>query len=415
MSFSQYSPTHRQWDHVGNLIPNFEHSEGIRPAMYGMPAPWLPVQWQDTWFEVWIVVSAGKIVAMTTDGYLAPAGLRVDWAAAGGSDTVLTYTADDVTEKTIDLTTGVVVTAAVAYTKTQVQTALRSRGLIGNSETPDAYISYPVGVAAQAYYSWASFVADGFNPADLKFHNFRMQHQVQILCDYVLRLPWLSSAETTETMDATLTDSTPTFGAANLYSAARTKTVVRYSALTGANFIAWFSSKFPIAKCTARTPVSADDATLLLRLRSGPDALTQAGDYWIDYDAGVFFFYVLGGASVPASVSGTILTYNEYTTVPTAVGRYVSAAGNLKPGRFVECDADSNFTYSTSTDPRVLMGQVLGFVEYPKDYLDKVKTRYLGLGTLNQMPGTATAGYPDSLNASQTGADTEVIINLITR
>ncbi len=60
-------------------------------------------------------------------------------------------------------------------------------------------------------------------------------------------------------------------------------------------------------------------------------------------------------------------------------------------------------------------GQVIAFVNHPRGLLDRVKTRYTGLGTVNQMPGTATAGFPDNLNVSTTGADTEVVINLISR
>jgi hypothetical protein len=254
-----------------------------------------------------------------------------------------------------------------------------------------------------------------FNPADFKFHNFRLQHQVQVLCDYAIRVPWLASDATTEVMDSSLTGGTPAFGDANLRSAADTVTLVRYSDITNTDFIAWFSSDFPIAKSTERTPQSADDATLLVRRRTSPDQLSAVGDYFVDHEVGVWFFYVAGGASVPANVSGTTLTYYEYTTAPGTVGDYVSAVGDLQPGSFVEVDADSNFVLSTSSDPRVIMGQVLAFIKHPKDLLDRVKTRYKSLGKVNKMPGTATEGYPDTLNVSETGADTEVVINLITR
>lgn len=423
MPSNKYTPTHRTWDHVGNLVPNWEHSEGIRPAMYGIPAPWLPVQYEDKHYETFIVVMPGKAVALTTDGFLAPAGLRVKWAAAAGGDTVLTYTADDVEEKVIDLSTGEPVAAATSYTKTALTAALKSRGLIENADTLDAYVSHAVGLAAQAYYTWGSNVdrrqlstdLKTFNPADFKFHNFRMQHQVQVLCDYVIRIPWLASEATNEVMDGTLTAGTPVFGDANLRSAADTKLLVRYSDLSSADFITWFSADMPIAKHTERTPISANDASLLVRRRESPDQLSAVGDYFIDHEVGVWFFYVSGGASVPASVSGTTLTFYEYTTAPTTVGDFVAAVGDLKPGSFVEVDENSNFALSTSSDPKVLMGQVLSFVRHPKDLLEKVKTRHKSLGKVNKMPGTATEGMPDTLNLTETGADTEVIINLISR
>lgn len=423
MASNRYNPTHRGWDHVGNLVPNWEHSEGQRPAMYGVPAPWLPTLFEDKYYEIRVVLMPGKGVAMTCDGFLVPAGLRVEWAAAAGGDTILTYTSDDVSEKVVDLTTGVVLTAATSYTKTVTLAALKARGLIDAGDSIEAYISRPIGLAAQAYYSWGSNVEQRdlarelktFNPADFKFHNFRMQHQVAVLCDYVIRLPWLASDATQEVLDSALTGGTPAFGADLLASATDVKALTRYSDLTGSDFIAWIGPDAPVAKSTDRTPISADDATLLGRKRSSPDALTAVGDYYIDHQAGVWFFYVSGGASVPSHVDGATITYNEYSTAPTTISDFASVTGDLKPGKFVEIDADSNFTLSTSSDSRILMGQVLGFIQHPKDKLDRVKTRYQTLGNVNKMPGTATQGLPDTLNLTTSGADTEVIINLITR
>jgi len=420
---NKYTPTHRGWDHVGNLVPNWEHSEGIRPAMYGIPAPWLPIQYQDKHYEVYITVMPGRPVGLTCDGFLVPAGLKVAWTAAAGGATILTYTADDVAELVTDLTTGLPVTAATSYTKTAVQTALRSRGLIDAAEVPQDYVSYPVGVASHAFYVWSSNVdlrqhsndLKTFNPADFKFHNFRMQHQVQILCDYTIRLPWLASDATTEVLAAALTGGTPAYGADVLVSSTDVSALARYSDLTGTNFIAWIGPDAPVAKDSVRTPISADNASLFVRERSGPDQLTTAGDFFIDHAVGIWFFFVSGGATVPAHVNGTTVTYNEYTTSPASVGDYVSVAGDIKPGSFVETDGDSNFVVSTSSDPRVIMGQVLGFVKHPKDFLGRVKTRYKSLGTVNKMPGSATAGVPDTLNVTETGSETEVIINLITR
>jgi hypothetical protein len=242
-----------------------------------------------------------------------------------------------------------------------------------------------------------------------------MQHQAQSLCDYVIRVPHLASAAVNEAMDGALTGGTPSFGDANLVAASDVKAMVRYSDVTSSDFIAWFSASYPVAKSTERTPISADDVALLVRQRQGVDQLTSAGDYYVDHEVGVFFFYVSGGASVPTYVASTTLTFNEYTTAPTSVGSYVSATGDLKPASFVEVDADSNLTLSSSTSVQDVMGQVLAFIKHPRGLLDRVKSRYETLGTVNKMPGTATKGYPDNLNVSETGADTEVVINLITR
>ncbi len=78
MSFNalgQYTPNHKAWDHVGNIIPDVENSEGDRPHLgdKARPASWLPVQFYDKHYENWNVVMPGKAVAYDPDGYLMPA------------------------------------------------------------------------------------------------------------------------------------------------------------------------------------------------------------------------------------------------------------------------------------------------------------------------------------------------------
>ena len=41
-SLGRYTPGHKSWDHVGNMIPVVEHSEGVRPHGEFKPAAWLP-------------------------------------------------------------------------------------------------------------------------------------------------------------------------------------------------------------------------------------------------------------------------------------------------------------------------------------------------------------------------------------
>lgn len=145
---NRYSPTHRQWDHVGNLFPNVEHAEkGPHGRLAGdfIPAPWLPVEFYDKHFEVWTVVSPGKIVALTTQAeeiksnvgdwedsaHVVPAGLKKAWDASSGADPALTYTSSDYDEGTIDLTTGVAyaTNGTTTYSRAQVLAALKSREL----------------------------------------------------------------------------------------------------------------------------------------------------------------------------------------------------------------------------------------------------------------------------------------------
>lgn len=77
----------------------------------------------------------------------------------------------------------------------------------------------------------------------------------------------------------------------------------------------------------------------------------------------------------------------------------VAAMSSLKPGYFLTYDNRSNFVataagYSyTLAEAPTIIGQVLEVrTDFPRDYLDKVRSRYTELGDLEKMPGTATAG-----------------------
>jgi len=98
-SLGRYNPTHKTWDHVGNMIPVVEHSEGIRPHGEFKPAAWLPVQFFDKFFEDYFVVMPGKALAFDNDGRLVP-------AQYGLSAATITYTDRDVEAGVIDVRTG---------------------------------------------------------------------------------------------------------------------------------------------------------------------------------------------------------------------------------------------------------------------------------------------------------------------
>lgn len=96
----------------------------------------------------------------------------------------------------------------------------------------------------------------------------------------------------------------------------------------------------------------------------------------------------------------------------------IAASGTLKPGMFITYDVRSNYvstgyTY-TATEAPTVIGQILEVrTDFPRDYLDKVRTRYEELGDLNKMPGTATAGKSHEMHYAN--AYGMVTINLIHR
>ena len=181
-SLGRYSPTHKSWDHVGNMIPVVEHSEGVRPHGEFKPAAWLPVKFFDKYYEEYFVVMPGKVLAFDNQGRVCPA----QYGLAGAT---VTYTANDVSAGTLDVRTGSAVTAAATFNVADVA------DFMGTGEA--MAVSAPVGVAPYAYWQWAgdgSALDDGFNPSGYRQHNHNLQHRVAILCDYVLELPLVPAA-----------------------------------------------------------------------------------------------------------------------------------------------------------------------------------------------------------------------------
>lgn len=462
-----YVADHKFWDRMGRITPNVEWSESHRPHFESMPAPWLPVQRKEEEFEYYIVVSSGKVVAEDRNGHLVPAGLRKTWNVATGT-TVLTYSATDLAEGVIDLTTGVAVASATSYTETQLTTALRERGLIRHTERATDFISKPVGIASYNYYKAAG--PDHYNPAKLYKHNFRPQALTAITCDYVATYPVLPAIATTETMANDNTggangaledffDGTTTPRVAGWFNSTQIHEVTRYAAdvAAGDNIVGYMTVNYPLAYNTAESTYVPSVAGMVRAVDSITD-ISSAGDYFIDHEVGMIFFYEAGGDAIPSPWStAATLTYYHYATAGTAtntVSTYSCATGNLEYGDFLTYDTNSNLIKATldisaaegydadgnlySADPEYdteatnavvslqlekaiqnwmegIVGQVIGTTVYPKDYLDRVATAYYGQTAANmRTPGTATGGRSDQLTYSNS-AERMVIVNLIFR
>lgn len=469
-ALGRYTPQHKTWDHVGNIIPQVEHSEGVRPHYEFKPASWLPVKFWDKYYENWNVVLPGKAIALDPDGRLMPA----EYGLGTGSGTVV-YTASDVTAGVIDIATGSPVTVAKTVVLAQL-TGVRGStwtaatagtagagnvsafmGRFGTTAWDDSAKRYAIGVASYAYLKWAG--GDGYNPADLDEHNYTMQHQTAVLCDYVIRLPLVPAQEANETVDKTTAGTALVFGTQATHTRAEVQGNLtgRYAATTGSvpvlstyPVVALALDELYVAKQTTRTPLvmsstnAADDlSSILVNEKSSLAALTSAGDYFVDYPVGVVFIYSADGATVPTAISGAAgtvrITYYRSKSAPGAVSVFASVlGGDIEPGDFVKVGADSNLVVADPTSDNFadILGQVLALDNnHPKDSLDRVRTAYnpalrtnaaggmsagaasggaTNLGQLDQMPGSANGGYPDQI-AYAGAADTLVIINLISR
>ena len=397
-SLGRYAPNHKSWDHVGNMLPVVEHSEGIRPHGEFKPAAWLPVQFFDKYYEEHFVVMPGKVLAFDNDG-------RVVHAQYAPSTVEIEYTAADVTAGTINVKDGLPVEAG-DIGKFAVSTVDEFMGRSGVALA----VSKPVGVAPYAMWQWAgdsSALDDGFNPAAYRNHNHNLQHQVAILCDYVLELPLVPFKEAAENLTQASHDAATDI--ATLDPVQNT----------------------PVASITARTPITIGGAgsepDLFVNRRETLAEVKAAGDWHIDVATGVISVFTAStlGAITPGNL---YVTYHHYDTAVTAVSKFACASGPLVAGDFVVCDANSNFVKAGGSDDfRDIVGQVLEVESAAKDALDKVRTAYnpaIGTdasgslpgyaGQMDQMPGSATGGVSDKVHYAG-AADLVVRINLVSR
>lgn len=456
----RYSPNHKFWDEWGRITPVVEYAEGIRPPLGEVPvAAWLPVQRLEREINAYFTLSSGKVVAKDMQGNCVPAGLRKAWNVAGATD-ILVYTATDVAENVIDLTTGAALTAAVTYDCDAVTAALQERGLIEAGQQAMDFISKPIGIASYNFYKASG--PDTVNPSSLFQHNFRPQALVQVTSDYCCTYPLVPAVETTEIMNGAFADLAGSID----WSATRTggwfgstaiHGLVKYasSVAAGADVVCYVFENYPVAKVTVDTPITASVAGLTHEV-SSVGSIAAAGDYFFDYDLGMLFLYEAGGDAIPApwGLAATI-TYYHYTAVVEAgrVSTYACATGPIKQGDFLTYDANSNLIkavldianaegydgsgdpfdtdpdYDTAADANIsdqieqavsnhlfgIVGQVTGVEKYPKDYLDYTRTAYAGQTAANmRTPGTATEGRTDQLTYAN-ASDTMLIVNLILR
>lgn len=489
---ANYTPSHREMPlPYGNMIPNVTHSTSDRPHSDVAAAAWLPLADTDVnrsmGFFVrvqypakdYFVITPGKAVAVTREnlglsydegplGRLVPAGVRICWAAAGNGDTILEYGAVDVSEGIEDLTSGAPVTAAVSYTKAQVTAALIKRALLRPSEGLEAFISKPVGVLPQSALAWCG--GDGLQPVGYRKHNYKKQHKSSLLCDWVLRLPYVPSG----TLTAVEVPSIATVVASinEIETSAEVPSSSTHAGLGGAAATqdgAWVTgaggemlsiglSKFGVpshsdyvglvlgvyrADAAPHLPVKIfstggvdKTSSVLVRQVACIDDLSREGDYYISLEPGILFIYESGGNALPTGLAATdYVTISAHSKHETYVSDLASIVGDVRPGDQLVIDGKSNFRPyiarpaetqtgtagsvdyvdpSTFDRPEDIVGQVLTFKRYPSESMQMVKTFYdnLPTGLADAMPGSATGGYTQNLTYAG-GGRFEVIVNLL--
>lgn len=430
-----------------------------------------------------LVLMPGKLVALTrealtntnsadtvnagTVGRLVPAGVRLAWKAAGGSDAVLEYTTVDMDEGIEDLTTGKPVAGAVSYTKTQVSSALQKRGLIRSAETCDELISRPIGVSANVVFAWAG--GDGTQPNNLRFHNHRRENKSTFWTgqDHTLRLPVLPKTSNTTSFVAItsvvstlahLEDGTSRWFQGD-QSTLGTLLGTRYGTLTNQDWVAFALGVRRIEsnlynKLTIKTSGGTDVTSnwLVTEVKS-PEQVTKKGLYFVDRDLGLVFFYQSGADALPVGIDDTSLSTSHtltfsYTPTSTVAADdavvpatiFAAVTGDVKPGDYLAYDKFSNFvpyvprpdeTGVAATDgestadanddatvtvteyvdpttyhrPEDIVGKCYTLDRSPKADLAIVKTfhDYDGVSLADRVPGSANDGHPAEIHQALGG------------
>jgi len=452
---------------LDNITPNYTYQMNVSaPAGEWKPAPWLPIEWKAEAIEDYFVISGGKVVSLTSDGYIVPAGYK---DMAYGSEvvgaTLITYLQRDVDMGVIDITTNVAVAAAKVVTLTQLASAILANGDVMESEVADAdwnngaafdatsaadcrlvldlYFSAPVGVCAYDVFVWAGDLYG----AGLNLTNYQKQHLIQFFTDVEMIVPVHTAMDasgdpepqTAASLEAGVITTWAAAGgdgevfpdgeaagAPLFVSSTSLATLSRYAGLiaAGDDIYAIALANSPVAMNTDRTPFT-DSGTVLVRFRSGGiPSLTKAGDWWVDEEVGLIFIND-GGAAGAAStfVLGETVIYYVYDATFTAgAHRYIHCNGPVKPGDYVTYDRKANFTPFTDTAAETyasgvhafeqVVGRVLAVIKEPKGLLDRVRTAWEGsyFDKTAQMPGTATKGFTDLITLSDEYVANQVAI-----
>ena len=369
-------PNYKRYDQWGHMTPNFEYSEGIRPAGEFQVAPYLPEVRYNVRLLYPVVLSGGKIVSMDSSGYIVPAGLQKQLAAlvAKGAVAKVTTRAGGANE----------VAGLTRYTVKDVDAGVRNSAgqyVVDGEAVVESFVagancngavllsvSKPVGISSYNY--WRHAGGNGENPALFNQLNFSLQNKVAFVCDYQLELPIVTDRATYLAapfagMGAMIATSTSAQGQATGFASGKVLKVNE------------------IVKVIDATP-----ATASVRFYKVIEAFTAAG-------------------ALPSPAEKAKMREISEQDAKDALNLSTTA---VKPGMFVTYDMDSNFVltadeagygYGTATKSDEVIGQVLSLdMRLVRDYLDKVRSPGVEYGGLEAMPGTATGGKSDTLTYS---------------
>jgi hypothetical protein len=446
-------------DLMDNITPNnVVQMNASVPAGEWKPANWLPVVWQNEKSKDYFTISSGKVVSFDASGRIVPSGLLRACLEATHKDNtkILTYTSDDVKARVIDIMTGEFVAAPKTVSIKEFITAASQYGWIHTDLTNDNlaayqagakdFISAPVGVAAYDVYVWA-----GDDPANLHFTNYQKQHLIQFFSDVQMRVAHVcdTAVSTYDVTNAHLQTG------ANMADSTHEDYKPNLAGIDLTNVVAFDLGDGKVCPNTSETPVTFVNWPGN-RERSDISLLAKAGDWYLDADAGVMYFYETGGNAAPVDSSDPAVALNEanncdikyfdYSAAASTQDKMMHLVGDAVAGDFVTFDAKSNFKVlaplvvadsalgantvaalkteldriGTALEDRhyeesLVVGRVYEMIKEPRGLLERVKTGFSGseFGADAQMPGSATKGFSDLITLSdETIANEIAIINV---
>lgn len=420
-------------DITSNITPPPWVQENIQnPQGAFRPAAWLPVvftKYNTAQGTDYFVISSGKVVALTRQGEVVPAGLR---ASMGGetdlsatTDVVLTYTSDDYDCGVIDLTTGVeyATDGTTSYTGLQVANALIERGLVpedviaANPPTTvahigdiiEAFISRPVGVILYDVYKFGGRAEDG----NQFFTNDMKQDTIQFVTEWQMKVPHRVATEVDdELLDVSAVTVVSAASAAGdfpqpgeVWDAAGLEDLARYDLDGDEPVVAIALANKPVATNTDRTPISCDLDDVLVKEVSSIAALTSEGQWYLDREVGLLFIHEDTWDTLVTDDTDPTFTYWYYDDAATGASseRYIYFDGEVWPGCDVSMDEQSNFVRKGSTGDvfgdELSLGKVMYLSREPKSLMTMVKSAYnlANMPKSGKMPGTATKGFSDMI------------------
>lgn len=411
-------------DLMDNITPNnVVQMNASVPAGEWKPASWLPVVWQNERSKDFFTISSGKVVSLDASGRVVPSGLlRKCLDATADSDTVLSYSQNDIDARVIDIASGEFVAAAANLSLKQFVDAVVSNGWLPQNqdlENADAavqlanykaaaedFISAPVGIAAYDVYCWA-----GDDPANLHFTNYQKQHLIQFFTDIQMKVAHVCESSA----------STVTVAGLTLLASSDLKAMARYKGLELDDVVGYDLELGKLATPTSRTPLTIAGGW---RERSDISLLAKKGDWYLDADAGILLFWEEDGNAAPVDSANVAIpadfTVFEYSTAASAQERMMMMVGDCRPGDFVSFDAMSNFVVASDADhdDNLVVGRLLALYKEPRGLLERVRTGFSGseFDATAQMPGSATKGFSDLITLSshleESVADEIAVINV---